>query len=141
MKANTVINAKLVSVDNHSESFLKRTTNPEILVYGGEAVVGGVQDKDGQWVVVYGEGLRPMWHRDIMTLTEVVPLFPKKSAFVCKVYAGPTVPEDTTLLCYKYNDRYWVVKKQSDGSIVRYQTCLSSILCSHPEAAEESVSI
>lgn len=118
------------------DGFLDKMSNVEILVFDGHAVVGGEKSEDGDFVVVYGEGLQVMWARNVIKETEVSPISQRNPAYVVRVYVGLAVPDGVTVLAYKYNDKYWVVKKQSDGTIVTYQTFLSTILTSFPDAAQ-----
>lgn len=118
------------------DGFLDRMDKVEILVFDGHAVVGGETCKDGDFVVVYGEGLQVMWARNVIKETEVSPIYQHKPAYVVRVYVGLAVPDGVTVLAYKYNDKYWVVKKQSDGTVITHQTFLSTILTSFPDAAQ-----
>lgn len=118
------------------KNFLDKMNSVEILVFDGHAVVGGEKSEAGDFVAIYGEGLQVMWARNIIKETEVSPISQSNPAYVVRVYVGLAVPDGATVLAYKYNDKYWVVKKQSDGTVVTYQTSLSTILTSFPDAAQ-----
>lgn len=131
---NPKVEAVLVS--KMKSNFLSKMNKVEILTLDGQAVVGGEKSEDGEFVAVYGEELKVMWARNVIKETEVSPIYQHKPAYVVRVYVGLAVPDNTTVLAYKYDDKYWVVEKQSDGTVVTHTTFLETILTLFPDAAQ-----